>query len=460
MSKWYKKGKGRKSALENAQVKDIEILIEEHGIDILEYDSPTTPQELSDLRTNLINKYGTPPIKKDVFPSDVKKSEPTIEQTQEPAPEAESGETFEEPELTEPIAETSSPSTKTWDLSDFKPKETTSPFEASFPEQDMFKAVDSFPQIEPEPTPEPSATPTEPTDSTPNAWEVLKNRNEKLGALERIDDPDSEESKGTSNTDGEKKVAMSSEARKKSSEAFARQTAKIFTWLSESGVKYFSKVKDKHITELEQEGLIDRNYQVGGKTVAELLDQHHELIDEMVKVDPQSKNDLIEAIKLVAQEHEIEMSPMANLGMVIVTILLTMGQAGIQTKREFKRHLKVVSDQYVINKRQIAPMEDEIRQLKSKLSQQENGSVSAQPSSFSAPVEIETPAPAKPPIKELSFKPKDKSGLNIQRSTPQEIEEEISGIEEIGSEVDEGTVTVKKNGKKAVKRVKKKTAKQ
>jgi polyhydroxyalkanoate synthesis regulator phasin len=446
MSKFYLKGKGRKTALERSQMSTIEELIEQHDIDISEYNPASTPHELEELRNQLVDKYGTPPVKKPETQS-AKPSPAPVESN------SSSGDTeFAEPEFADPeptkAEDITSSSTRTFDLSEFVPTQAKSPFEDHFPAEDMHKAHNDFPTIEPQP--EPTKVQQTQTDSTPNAWEVLKNRSDKVNSIDRIDDPEpiaSEPSKSDSG-DG-KKVPLSSEARKKANESFARQTAKIFSWLSESGVKYFSKVKDKHITELEQEGLLDRNYEVGGKTVAELLEQHHELIDEMVKVDPQSKNDLIEAIKLVAEEYEVEMSPMANLGMVIVTILLTMAQAGIQTKREFKRHLKKVSDQYVMQKRQITPMQNRIDELEQQLrTQSPKAPAQPEPSSFSQPVELSL----EEPIKELSFAKKDTTGLNIRRSSPAEIQEESSSLDEIGSEVDEGTVTVKKNGRIARKK--------
>jgi hypothetical protein len=450
MSNWYKKGKGRKSSVENASIRTVNDLIEQNNIDISKYDSPTTPNELYELRNKLLEEYGSPVIKKDVLPSETTENV----SAQEPILDDSSKTNFQEPEPVETPVESQTQSTRTFELSDFVEQKSDSPFTDEFPAEDMHKATSDFPSYVPEPTPPPESSQAieqVSNDSVPDAWEQMKKKRDRGSALgtetvEATAEP-------VSSTPKSDKVPLADETKRKATESMARQMAKITTFLAELGVKKVSKLSDKHIDKLEDQGLIDRNFEVNGRTVAELLDDHNDLIDKMIEVDPQSKNDLVEAIKLVAEKHQIEMSPESNLAMVVVTIIISLAQAGLSQKKEFKKTLKKISDTYTMQKRQIAPMEEEIARLRAENIAQNNGSAiigDGAPIHYPIPPE---PAPdLEAPVRELSFNnTTPESKLNIVRKAPEQIEQASAVMEEIDTEVEE-TVVIKKGGRTATKK--------
>jgi len=448
MSKIYLKGKGRKSALEQQMVEESEKIIAENNVDISTLDLPKTPDELRDFRNDLKAKYG------EATPQPKQKEPSSTQDDLEPSTESSDVE-FDQPEPVAQSEEPSTPVTRKFDLSEFEPVETSNPFFESFPEEDMHKATSDFPVFnEPEPVVE-TAQPSVPNDSVPDAWELMRQKREKtqaIGGLESAVDSVEAETIPASDTN---KVPLADSTKKKATESMARQMAKITTFLTELGVKKVSKISEKHLDRLEEQGLIDRNFDVNGKTVTELLDDHNDLIDKMIEVDPQSKNDLIEAIKLVAEKHQIEMSPESNLAMVVVTIIISLAQAGLSQKREFKKTLKKISDTYTMQKRQIAPMEAEIQKLRDENARlNRNGVAPAQAPVIPMPFPEGNTESSEAPIRELSFRnqPPDNSGINVRRNSNEKVTEAKAMLDEIDSEVDEGTVVIKKGNKVAVKR--------
>jgi hypothetical protein len=381
MSSFYKKGKkGRNTSLENHAIKEIQEIMEANGIDSVE--TATTPEELYALRDKLKNKYGSkaeaPKEEPKQAPVEEPKQDPVEEPKQDPV-EAPAENPKEEFELTptEEEAPASSPEHH-FKISDFQPVQEINPFTAPFKKEDLFKAENEFRLDEEEVKP-----PTEDkfsqhelpehTDATPNAWEIAKSRGDK--PIESL------EVEEVSSSSDEMKVKPQSETSKKATKSLAKQSAKIFQFISEWAVKRYAKVSEKNLNKMEEQDLIDRNFMVNGKTVAELIEDHNDLIDEMIKVDEDMKEDLVDALMLVAEKHQIEMSPESNLAMVVITIMISLGKAGYDAKQEMRKTLRKISDTYVLNKRGLQQAQDENAQLREEIKQlrSNNGNMGEQP---------------------------------------------------------------------------------
>jgi hypothetical protein len=275
--------------------------------------------------------------------------------------------------------------------------------------------------------------PEQVNDSVQNAWDLPTEAPDRSGAIERLGSDSAPE-------EDSDKVALAESTSKKATESLAKQSAKIFEFIVEWGVKKYSKVSDKQLDRMEQEGTIDRNFLISqNKTVADLVDEHNDLIDEIIKVDPDQREDLIEALMLLAEKHQVKMSPESNLAMVVVTIIISLAKAGYDHKQQMKKTLRKVSDTYTMQKTALADAERRNAELQARLDN------------------MEKPEQPDEPVKTLSFDmpKKDKPSLSISKDEPvernREISEAESELEEITSKVDEGNVKPKK--KRVVKKV-------
>jgi len=430
MSKWYSKGKGRKSALEHETIGKIDSLIDTHKIDISEYDSPTNPEELKNLHETLSSKYFTTSETPQESQADTKENPPSDPVDEKFTPE-ESPAPEEDPVSNEPNTPID------YNLSDFKPISEVNPFSESFKKEDMFK-LETFGAVPEDEEIELTDEPPNAEDSVPDAWEVAKKDRSKRDTTQ-IETTDKEPTK-----EDKEKVALSEKTSKKATLSLARQGAKLFEFVSELAVKKYSKISDKKIQNMEDKDLIDRNFIVPAtnKTIAELVDEHNELIDELVKVDPETREDLIEALMLVAEKHQIKMSPESNLAMVVITMLLTMGKVGYDQKQIMNKMLKKVSNQYTLSKTAMIEAERRNAQLQQQLDNIQNKTF--QPSS-------ETPEQPTPEtsIKELKFNMplRKKKNLSVEKPAPRsnkKIEEASPMLEEITSKVEGDTKPQKK----------------
>jgi len=451
MSSFYNKGKkGRNTSLENHAIQEIVNIMEKNGID--EVETVTTPEDLYALRDKLKAKYGsaqntdTVQSKRGNIKAETKAP---VQENLDPVPDPDPDPKEEFTLTPEDEITTEKSSNPHFNLSDFVEVKDINPFSAPFKQEDMFKASNEF-----------ALTPNEETatthdrfgnnplpensDATPNAWEIAKQRGASEKPIERLDVETVESS-------DEMKVKPQSETSKKATRSLAKQSAKIFQFISEWGVKKYSKVSEKHVAGLEEQDLIDRNFMVNGKTVAELVEEHNDMIDELIKVDEDAKEDLVDALMLVAEKHQIEMSPESNLAMVVVTILISLGKAGYDAKQEMRKTLRKISDTYVLNKRGLQQAQDENAQLRAELRmlRSNNGNMGS----------VQPPAPEVPeesPVKSLSFGSNgdkaQKPSLSIIKPveiTERNIEEASAELEEIDSEV-EGDQRPKKKRKKPV----------
>lgn len=418
MSKWYSKGKGRKSAYEHETIGKINSLIDAHNIDITTYESPTNPEELKELHETISSKYPSD----QPAPEPTKPEEPKVEsdpQPEDPTPQAE-----ETPEVS------AEPTPLDYNLSDFQPVTQINPFSESFKKEDMFKAND-FGKLPEEEQIELTDDAPITDDSVPDAWEVAKQDRLKRDTS-TIETPEAEPTK-----EDKEKVALSEKTSKKATLSLARQGAKLFEFISELAVKKYSKISDKRLQNMEDKDLIDRNFIVpsSNKTVADVVDEHNELIDELVKVDPETREDLIEAIMLVAEKHQIKMSPESNLAMVVITMILTLGKVGYDQKQSMNKMLQKVSNQYTLSKtamieseKRNAKLQEQLNELQQKAFQQPTNNAESKPEA----------------VKELKFNmPKrKKKSLSVEKSEPKqerEVEEATSMIPTITSKIEGDT---------------------
>ena len=137
------------------------------------------------------------------------------------------------------------------------------------------------------------------------------------------------------------------------------------------------------------------------KTLNHLIDEHKQFLDEVIAIDPDQKEDLMQAIMLVAEKHDVQVSPESNLMMVLLNIAITIGQASHQQKKKMERMISKVSDSYVQQSQRIAPLENENEQLKEQLRVIQGGnSPVAQPVE---PIQTDNNNNAEEPIKHLAF---------------------------------------------------------
>jgi len=393
MSNWYKKGKGRKSAVEKSQINDVNQLIEQHDIDISEFISPKTPGELSELRTELIGKYGSPEIIKDELPGDKPGEndppEPSIDEPQSD-PNDKTGEFGELKESSTSDIPGLENTQDNWKLSDFVENDNRHPMSAPFKKEDLFKAS-SFGEepdgedLEDEPSEiEENEDPLDdehrpkevvkeqPNDSVGNPWEKKRSPEVKT---EEPGSPAPANASGENldlSDDEKKKVKLAKTTSKKASENLAKQVTNLTCTVLEGGAKWYGKlpIREKKIQKLEDEGQLDRHFVVDKathKTLNHLIDEHKQFLDEVISIDPDQKEDLMQAIMLVAEKHDVQVSPESNLMMVLLNIAITIGQASHQQKKKMERMISKVSDSYVQQSQRIAPLENENADLKEQL---------------------------------------------------------------------------------------------
>ena len=383
-SYYQRKGAGRRTKLESKLMDDIDDIIQKN--DIEDINTVDSIDGLQDLRDKLKDEYDDVDIseneEKSTFNEELK-SKPTSKEI-EPSEldEAHPKKTENNPpnEPTESFSNL--------EFSDFEEIDSSHAFVGEFDPEDSFKI---------EPTEAPINIPKSdasdvlvdtPQPATPNnipAWELKKQMANKIKTSERLgvlDDsapepninqqPIKEETmlanvdKEPLSEDEEKKVALAKKTAKKATKSLARQSAKIFEWIVEFGVKKFTKISEKSLKKIEKTGEVDRNIPIddSGKTIAQFVDEHNEIIDEIIKLDPDDRDDLVDAIMLVAEEQDIKASPMANLGMVVFTIMLSLGKAGYDQMKETKKLIRKTTDTYLVQTKHLADAHKEIAFLK------------------------------------------------------------------------------------------------
>ena len=361
--------------------------------------------------------------------------------------------------------------TKYYDLEDFVEAKHENPFFDEFREEDLFKAGSFIESNEDAPSKfdEPELLESEDVidqgDATPNAWDNRKGNKDRSEAMKRIQS-DSETSSDTdSSTSSEsdpEKVKLAEKTSKIATRSLAKQSAKLFEWVSELAVKKYSKVSDKKLEGMEEKGLLDRSYILpNGQTVAELIEDHNSMVDELVSTDEDTREELTEALMLVAQKHKIEVSPEANLAMVVITMLIGLAKAGHDQKKIMDKTLRKISDTYIMQKRTLVEAQDRAEIAENRLANLQNNGMPA-PSEQSMPPENPSPILESAP-RNLSFntdetKRESKKSLTIVKDeviTTREVKQAESELDEIDSFV-EGDTRMSPKKPKVVKRLSKK----
>jgi hypothetical protein len=365
MSSFYKRGRGRKTTHEKDILKEVNDIIDANDVDTSEMEIIDNFDDLQNFRDDLVRKYGK-----------VREEEP--EQVEEkPSAKKEQTEQFELEETEDKPTEQITTSNDEYSLSDFTEVKTQHAFSEGFKEEDLYKAENSFEQ-EPEPTNSGSEALSEPTeqaqpnDSVPDAFAEARKARKTRQRIESVNNDD--EVSDEKSEESERKAKLSKTVSKKATKNVARQTAKIVTFLMEGGAKWYGKVPDKTLDKLEQQGKIDRHYVYDknkNKTVAELVDEHNTFLDEVVKVDADTHDDLVEALMLVAEEHEIEVSPTNNLLLVILSMGISLFQASHTQKKEMQRTLKKMQDNYQLEIVRNGQLKQEVEQKDNKIAELE-----------------------------------------------------------------------------------------
>lgn len=462
MSKIYKKGRGNRSALEKQMEREVQEIIDQNNIDISEIELPKTQDQLRDLRNSLQEQYVSPTSSEELKgESSAKTEEPTPSFKEESSGSEEEFESFEEPTEN---SDSDLPSTETngeesWELSDFTEIENKHPFSQPFKQEDMFKAS-GFMEEEPgnpepggqveeiDPTQDMERTstekPEEVQDSVEDPW-ARRRPSAPTGESTGAPEPSGSNNENLELSDEEKKkVKLAQSTGKKASEMLAKQVTNLTCSALEGGAKWYGKmpVTEKKLKKLEATGRIDRHFVVDPatqKTFNHIVEEHKEFLDEVIKVDADQKEDLMKAIMLVAEKHDVQVSPESNLMMVLLNIVITIGQASHQQKKKMERLISKVSDNYVMQSKRIAPLEDENAQLKEQLRVLQGGqSVAPSPSNE------QNSTPGQPP-RVVSFSPPGEKfiqelGSNDQKRT---VETASNEIQTITSDVEGDSVPLK-----------------
>ena len=445
MSSFYqRKGAGRPNATEKKLVSEIEKIISENDLDSSDVKVCETVTDLQNLRDRMKDEYSSSASSAHEDP------ESESEDYEAPDPVEKT-----KPEETNVEEERSLESFDDVKMSDFEEIKPDHAFVGNFDPADLHKinpnassniSDDSYP------------APPDPQEDRPKtAWEIKKEMASKVDTSERLDafdeqpddsapepsakqapEPVKDSSEAVLSEDEEKKIKLAKSASKKATKSLARQSAKIFEWILEIGVKKFTKISEKYLRKLEADGEVDRHLEItdNGKTIAQVVEAHNDNIDEIIKVDPDDRDDLIEAIMLVAEEQDLKASPMANLGMVIMTMGITLGKAGYDAQKQTKKLIKQGIDNYVVGVQKLNEKDKEIEFLKKQLSFQ-NGSTNG----FNT---VQPPEPAKneTAIRQLSFGADIPEKPTISFGKPEhdqvkerEFKEAENMLETVGSEI-------------------------
>lgn len=384
MKNIYQTGKaGNKTLLEKKAVKDIQYYISNHNAVIDKV--ATTPDELYSLRDKLKSEYGEIPITSETPSSDSTSKSKIKNKITDPdiQPELESNsEEFDipegnfesEPSYSEPTTSIDSEEIlENYNLSDFEEIKPGNSFDAPFKQDDLFKADNQF-EIDNNNHENNFSNEEEVIQSVRNPWESRAETAEENEAIKSQSPTEEVEEITVHKEDVElseeekDKIALAKKTSAIATKSLAKQTAKIFDWITTGGAKWYSKISDKKLDQLEEKGLLDRNFILDdGRTISSLIDEHNELIDELLETDPEMLDELIDALLLVAQKHEIQVSPEANLGMVVITMLISKFKTGHDAKKQINKVLKKSQDIYLIQTRNLADAESRASQAEEEL---------------------------------------------------------------------------------------------
>ena len=462
--------RGALKSIEKQLVENISNICETYNVDPSTLDVANSIDELQDLKDVLELTHGkvsstskktTPPKSNTSIESgnvdDVEQSDST------------SASEFDQPEPVEPNVPTPGNEAPKFNLGDFVPQENSNAFAMEFESKgrDYAKGIietgdstinqndDSVPTRSSEVddlSDSSEATSSAPDDSTPSPWQVdtsdeveVKNRDQQVEEDSKSDDPE--------------KVALASATKKKATKHIAKQAASMYAIVVEKTGNWAGQISEKSLDKMEAEGTIDRQYVIddfSNQTVDQFVDNHNNQLKDVVTLDEDVKEDFQEALELVMEKHQWEVTPEVNLAIVAISGIATVVKQGRDLRKDTMRVLEKASKTYQIVHHELVQQQDENASLKAeieRLNQSKQSSVVKQ-----EPVnggEIESIQPEEI-LRKGSFK-KEFSGEDVERSN--EFGEATNEIDSVTSPITEDprvvTLAKQKKRNKVKKPVKK-----
>jgi hypothetical protein len=486
---FYKRTKrGALQGVERELIAEIEAMCENKGIDVRTLDVASNVEELRDLR-DAVELRGAEKSASDTNTNNNsdKPTSTTDKAADTNAEAANKEESFEAPEETKPNAEpTPEPSEfektgKSFDMADFVPQDNSNPFATEFIKEGREYATGEVNIGQPEavespaPDPKPERTPSvesvseatpveavEPVnDSVASPWDVSTDNEVEVNNRESQVDQDL-------NSDDPEKVKLAETTKKKATKHIAKQAANLYAIVVEKAGKWTGQISEKTLTKLENEGKLDREFVIDdqtGETVDRFVDNHNDNLTAAVKLDEDVKDDFQEALELVMEKHQWEVTPEVNLAIVAISGFATTIQQARQCRNESMKVLDKASKTYQMVTYELTEahsrndeLEAQIAELQAQLSASKNGQAqpSVQPSVPATENNLTVVTP--PPIRKGSFNKKEADGI-IEPAAERNVDftEEENMIETITSPIlEEKPSIVKKTTKKTVKKEDKK----
>jgi hypothetical protein len=326
-NKFYKREKrGALSSKERNLVAKIESLVDQNDVDVNELGSARNVDQLEVMLEALEEEYGSTTIE-----SSSPKEEPT---------------NFEEPKETKPVESSTEQvnvpkETGSYELSQFVSQENSHPFAIEFESagRDYAKGGPTInPSIDeseqnlddkPVENTESSRFSESATDSVASPWDVPTDKETEFSSS-RIDTDNVE-------SDDPEKTALAESTKKKATKHIAKQAANLYAIVTEKLGGWAGKISDKKLEALEEEGKIDREYVVDkgrNLTIQGIADNHNSQLKKMVKLDDDVKDDFQEALELVMEKHQFEVTPEVNLAIVTISGIATVVKTATDLKKD------------------------------------------------------------------------------------------------------------------------------
>lgn len=480
---FYKRSKrGALNAAEKSLGDSIEALCKTHNIDPNTLGQATNLEELGDIKSVLEAQINSsPPVKK---PTESAKESAENTQKNTPAKKERPAQVKPDESLKEPVVKKTTDSTPAPDVSqssatekfnmgDFIPQENSNAFAAKFKTADRDYAVhnefdQSLPNAPQKPLTE-TEKPTAPTtsktttsditettettstipaatepaatqvnDSTRNPWEIDTDQAQVVEEAPTTTDPNL-------TSDDPEKVALAEATKKKATKHIAKQAATFYAFLCEKGGNWAGRISENRLAKMEANGLIDRNFILDEdqkQTVEDFVDDHNKKLKELVVLDEDVKDDFQEALQLVMEKHQFEVTPEVNLAIVTISGIATVVKTAMDIKKDSIKILNKTSRTYTLVQNQLAEAQAEIARLKA----QNANNAPAQPSIVpknTAPANT-TGEPEIPKATFVKTEPAKQRGSETVTSTQEEITSDIEGEEENRRRLNVKTTTTDK----------------
>jgi hypothetical protein len=380
---FYKRTKpGALSTEERNLTEAIESLCQKNNVSADSLKIARTVEDLEELKKSLETTAGKP-----------SSSESSSEEVSETAPDQnfdvdlETEKALEKKPSVEKTHQEPIPSSKpdissTFEMSDFVPQENSNPFTSQFKTEgrDYTKGevnVGGDQKIDVNNTEAGSKTQRTPTvdevpeigttapanDSTPAPWAVntdneIEVNNREKGLQDDI------------NSDDPEKVKLAESTKKKATKHISKQAANLYAIIVEKTGRYAGEIPEKRLDKLEREGKLDRQFIIdekSGETVEKFVDDHNKRLKDLVKLEDDVKEDFQEALELVMEKHQFEVTPEVNLAIVTISGFATTIQQARQCRNESMKVLEKAERTYKLVNEQLAQSYDRNRELEQQL---------------------------------------------------------------------------------------------